>query len=78
MGAISLEWSGCHIVVRGGGWSQLVGVPHHLSYMAAERLIGYEATGVKVLSPGVVQFHATRGLCSYLIDIFPNCPLVAA
>ncbi len=73
--SISFDWSGCHVVARGGGWSRLAGVPQAFTAKAASRLEWHGAKSVQVIAPGVVQFKAGAGLCTYLVQVFPCCPL---
>jgi hypothetical protein len=73
--SISFAWSRCHIVVRGGGWSQLVGVPEHLAERTVIRLLELGASSASVIEPCVVQFKAYASVCEHLVQVFPCCPL---
>jgi hypothetical protein len=73
--SISIAWSKCHVVARGGGWSQLTGVPEHLAELTVTRLVELGASAASVVEPSVVQFKAGVRICSYLVEVFPCCPL---
>jgi hypothetical protein len=75
--SISLTWSRCHVIVRGGGWFRLAGVPIHLSEQASARLAELGADAVSVLEPGVIQFSSgsEAAVHCHLARVFPTCPL---
>jgi hypothetical protein len=75
--SISLTWSRCHVVARGGGWVQLAGVPESAVDKSVSRLAELGASSVSVVSPGIIQFRGDYHLRAHLVQVFPTCPLAS-